>query len=244
MNIIISGYGEIGEAVWEIEYSAGHTCAVHDPPKGLILGKWFGVNVVHICLPYSNEFVGVVANQIKTWEPGLTIIHSTVTAGTTAAIAKATGLPVVHSPVRGTHPNLKEGILTFKKFVGGEPKAVKRVVKYLTSIGIPAEAAGNSETTELMKILSTTYYGTCILYTQLCKDLCDAHGADFDMAYTEANHTYNVGHKTLGRPEVARPVLTPPGGKIGGHCVSQNFDLLPEGPWKEFLRGQNDGNKE
>ena len=43
--------------------------------------------------------------------------------------------------------------------------------------------------------------------------------------YTWANETYNQGYKELGKENVIRPVLFPPKGEIGGHCVVPNFNL-------------------
>jgi len=54
------------------------------------------------------------------------------------------------------------------------------------------------------------------------------------------NKQYNDGYTKLGKSNVVRPVLTPPSGKIGGHCVSQNFELLPEGKLKKVIKELNE----
>ena len=58
------------------------------------------------------------------------------------------------------------------------------------------------------------------------KKLCDQIGADFDEAVTDFNETYNSGYDQLGKKNVIRPVLFPPDGPIGGHCVIPNAKLL------------------
>ena len=78
------------------------------------------------------------------------------------------------------------------------------------------------------KLLSTTYYGMCIAYTEEMGKMCDQTGADFDIVVEDWNNTYNEGYKKLNKPNVVRPVLfrIPDGQKIGGHCVVPNAILL------------------
>jgi DNA-binding CsgD family transcriptional regulator len=60
------------------------------------------------------------------------------------------------------------------------------------------------------------------------KKLCDQYGIDFEKAVTDFNQTYNEGYKKLGKSNVVRPVLFPPKGGCGGHCVLENTILLRE----------------
>ena len=64
----------------------------------------------------------------------------------------------VHSPVRGVHPNLKQGIETFYKFIGHNDYSLgEQVAKHYTSLGINYSLWPDSKSTELAKLLSTTY---------------------------------------------------------------------------------------
>jgi len=81
-------------------------------------------------------------------------------------------------------------------------------------------------TTELGKLFSTTYYGLCISWHGEMKKICDKAGVDFEKAVADFNKTYNDGYKELGKENVVRPVLYPPNGVCGGHCVIPNAELL------------------
>ena len=87
---------------------------------------------------------------------------------------------------------------------------------------------------ELAKLLDTTYYGYNILFAKYVNEMCQENDLDFDNVYTKPNKTYNSGYTELGKTNVIRPVLTPPDGEIGGHCVTQNFKLLPAGKLKDW----------
>jgi len=82
------------------------------------------------------------------------------------------------------------------------------------------------ETSELAKLLSTTYYGMCIAWTGEMKKFCDEVGADFNETVRMWNETYNEGYTELGHSNFVRPVLYSPDGPIGGHCIIPNAKLL------------------
>lgn len=241
--LVVGGKGQIGAAIVQIEEEAGHEVYIaerHKKPDPLSIDV---LDVMHICLPYNDQFDSLTSEYLYEYNPKLTIIHSTVPVGTTAYIEESTSFEIVHSPVRGIHPNLYGGIKTFVKYVGGSPSAVEKALKYYEEIGLKGHSLGTSQHTEMAKILSTTYYGWCILYTKQVAKLCDRYGLDFDAVYTHPNTTYNEGYVELDKPNVVRPVLFPPEGKIGGHCVSQNFELLPDSPLKIMAKelNENDG---
>ena len=154
LKVGIIGYGEIGKAVSKF----------YENPKIKDLDRddnLTGVNVLHICIPWSDKFVNIVKAEIKKINPRITIIHSTVVPGT----VKKIGGMVVHSPVRGVHPKLYEGIKTFVKYVGSDDKKAGELAKkHLTSLGIKVEVFYPSVTTELGKVLDTTYYGVIIAW--------------------------------------------------------------------------------
>ena len=227
-KIGILGFGEIGKAVAKFYGSA-------DSPQVKIkdLNRDDGlkdIEVLHVCIPWSEKFVQIVKDEIKKTKPGLTIIHSTVAPGATKKIID--GLPracrgVVHSPVRGIHPYLFKGIKTFVKYIGADNKeAGKLAQKHLESLGIKTKVFFPSVTTEIGKLLDTTYYGLCIAWHGEMKNICDKFGIDLEEAVTDFNKTYNEGYKKLGKLNVSRPVLYPPEKSIGGHCVISNAEIL------------------
>lgn len=220
-KIGILGYGEVGQAIAKFYGSAGSPQAkIKDLNRDDGLK---GVEILHICFPWKENFVKIVKKEIKKIKPKLTIIHSTIPPFTTKKI----GGMVVHSPVRGIHPKLFEGIKTFVKYIGVDnKKAGELAKKHLESLGIKTKVFYPSITTEIGKLLDTSYYGVVIAWHGEMKKLCDRYKIDFEEAVTDFNKTYNEGYKRLGKPNVVRPVLYPPKGGIKGHCVCQNAEIL------------------
>ena len=222
-NIGILGYGEVGKAIAKL----------YKNPKIKDLKRDDGlenIEVLNVCIPYNNNFIKIVKKEIKRIKPKLTIIHSTVAPNTTKKIGKM----VVHSPVRGIHPNLYKGVKTFVKYIGADnKKAGQMAKKHLESLGIKTKVFQPSITTEIGKLFSTTYYGLCIAWHGEMKEICDKEGIDFEKAVRDFNETYNQGYAKLGKKNVIRPVLFPPDKGIGGHCVVSNTEIL-----KKYYKSQ------
>ena len=216
LKIGILGYGEVGQAIAKFYQKP----LIKDLKRDDNLKN---VDLLHICLPWSNNFIKIVKKEIKQIKPKLTIIHSTVVPGT---IKKIGGM-VVHSPVRGIHPHLYKGIKTFVKYIGADDKkAGETAEKHLKELGIKTKVFYPSTVTEIGKLLDTTYYGLCIAWHGEMKKLCDKYKIDFEKAVTDFNQTYNDGYKKLGKKNVMRPVLYPPKEGITGHCVLPNGEIL------------------
>ena len=229
-SIGILGYGEIGKALSKFY---GSTSSPQAKIKDLNRDDGLaGVDVLHICIPWSEKFIDIAVAEMKAAKPKLTIIHSTVAPGTTKRIIQklpGTLRQVVHSPVRGVHPYLYEGIQTFVKYIGAEDKKSGAAAqRHLKALGIRTKIFVPAVTTELGKLLDTTYYGLAIAWHGEMKKMCDTIGVDFEEAATDFNKTYNEGYAKLGMAHVARPVLYPPKDGIGGHCIAENSILLRE----------------
>ena len=82
-----------------------------------------------------------------------------------------------------------------------------------------------AETTEAMKIFSTSFYGLLNEYNKDVKRWCDKNKVPYE-AWTLWTQNYNEGYKRLGYPEYTRPLLVPIMRKLGGHCLLPNCDLL------------------
>ena len=221
-TIGIIGYGEIGRGLDTVYLDGGFTPLIKDLNRDDGLRK---VDVLNICIPWSNTFVRDVTKYLKELSPGLAIIHSTVPPGTTKSIPFPR---LVHSPVRGTHPNLDAGIKTFTKIFGSELRAVAldAATHFSMDLNVQVLVYESSKDTEIAKLLDTSYFGVCIAWHEYAERLCKQHGVSFDDVQTDYNLTYNSGYKELGRPNVVRPVLSPPGKHIGGHCVVPNAEIL------------------
>lgn len=213
MHGIILGKGEIGRALSSIFNEISFD--KHDKP--LYAGDK-KIDILHICFPYSENFLEEVKKYQGFYEPTYTIIHSTVPVGTSRKAG------AMHSPIRGMHPYLEGGIRTFVKFIGGEQAS--EVADYFRRVGIRIALFDKSETTEAMKLFDTEYYRVCIEFCHRVKKYCDEHNLNFSDVYRVANTSYNEGYFRLGHPEFIRPVLEPIMTPIGGHCVLQNKDLI------------------
>jgi len=215
-KIGILGYGEIGKSL----------ATFYDSPKIKDLDRddgLEGVDVLNVCIPWSDNFIEIVKEEIDSIKPKLTIIHSTVEPETTKKI----GGMVVHSPVRGMHPDLAPGIKTFVKYVGTDNEEAGKMAKeHLESLGIKVRVFSPSVTTELGKLFSTSYYGLCIAWHGEMKKMCDKFGVDFVEASSDFNRTYNEGYRELGVENVIRPTLYFPKEGIGGHCMIPNTKIL------------------
>lgn len=228
LKIGVLGFGEVGQAI----------ASFYENPLIKDLERDdFGeqqLDVLHVCIPFKGSresFAAAVLPVIRKNCPGgLVIIHSTVQVGTTALIQES-HKNTVHSPIRGVHPDLALGIKVFIKYVGADSAAAgQAAMEHMNMAGFgPIKVLHKAATTELMKLLDTTYYGQAIAFHAYAAKLCQENGVVFDMVMTHANTSYNLGYELLGKTNVVRPVLYPPeGGTIGGHCVIPNAELLKE----------------
>lgn len=209
---ITVGLGEVGTAIRQIFNTDGYD---KNQAKETLDEQY---DVLHVCIPYSDDFVTIVKGFQELWKPKFTIIHSSVPVGTSRQCN------ALHSPIRGLHPNLYGGIMTFPKFIGGEQASL--VADMFRRAGLKVILCDKQETTELGKLLDTEYYRECVEFTLKAKRLADKLGVPFHESYTLFNQTYNEGYTKLNHPEYIRPVLQPIMKEIGGHCLLPNQKLL------------------
>lgn len=215
MRHLVIGMGEVGSAITEILRSNWEN-SVTGIDKGSEEAGEF--DVMHVCIPYSEYFDEAVREYHFRHKPNLVIIHSTVPLGTSESLG------AVHSPVRGVHPNLEQGIRTFPKYFGGVRAG--EAAEIFEALGLQCVKTSDAKNTEAIKLWDTTYYGWNIVFMHAVRAYCDEYKLDFDLVYAEANRAYNDGYAALGRNDVQRPVLKYMQGKIGGHCVIPNCHLL------------------
>lgn len=222
--VCILGYGEVGKAIESLYEGTGYIVRVKDiEPDDDI----FGADLLHVCIPYSETFIDTVKSAIDAYRPLLTIIHSSVLPGTTSLLQSGLSSSyVVHSPVRGVHPRLAESLYVFLKYIGSDTEVGYNLAReHYNTLLIRSERLGDSKTTEIAKLLCTSYYGLCIAWHDMVAGICAEHAVSYD-DIGKWNKTYNSGYKEMNMENVTRPVLYPPEGKIGGHCVIPNAELL------------------
>ena len=226
MNIGILGYGEIGKALCKIYKKHKIEPTIKDLNSKCDFKK---IDILNVCIPYSDEFLKIIIKEIVTHKPKFTIIHSTVPIGTTRIIQDQIGFKykVVHSPIRGNHPKLKKSIITFRKYIGTNDYNTGRLVKkHFKTIGIKSRVIEKTENTEAFKLLCTSYYGVCIMWHNEMKKICDTFNLSFNLI-KDWNETYNKGYIKLKQRKFNRPILNySKNNKIGGHCVIPNAKIL------------------
>ena len=234
-TIGVMGIGEVGTAISQIcriFFKVLKKDIHYDEIKSTKL------EVLHVCIPYKSNFEKSVTDQIRKSKPELVIIHSTVKPGTTASIFKKTGTAIVHSPVMGTHPNLKRDILKFTKFIGPTSKESANLAQnHFKIVGIKTTFLRDSFETELAKLLDTTYYAWNIIFNKIVAQVCQDLKVNFENVYTKFNQVYNEGYK-ISKPNVVRPVLKFQKGPIGGTCVVPNAQILHDSkptPLTDFI---------
>lgn len=221
MRQLVIGLGEVGTAI-----QAVLKCEGYDFKKTTSEG-YGDVDVLHICFPYSDDFIENVKNyqnifgrKEDVYKVPLVVVHSTVPVGTCGERGW------IHSPVRGVHPRLEQGIRTFVKFFGGA--RAREASELFIAAGIKVYCAELAAETEAMKLWDTTIYGWNILIEKAIQAYCSKHGLDFSTVYSLANITYNRGYAELGLPQYQKYVLKDFPGPVGGHCVLPNLGLLDD----------------
>lgn len=244
MKTLIIGTGEVGKSLAEVLKSRYEVWTRDIEPEDEI-GK---VDVLHICFPYWEGFVKAVRDYISFYQPGMVNIASTVPPGTTRKCGDGWPMApmICHSTTRGLHPHLAKSMRTFMKHIGSEVDG-DSFKAYFEQAGLQCQVHAQPEITELAHIINNTTYGVNLMFADEVSRLCRHYGVDYYQAVMEYAHSNNEGYRKLGHHTKVRPILTPPGGRIGGHCVVQNAQLIPEevrGPLLNRLAHYNEPEKQ
>jgi hypothetical protein len=231
LKSVVIGAGEIGRAIHallEPHYPAFLYDVLRD---GSVAVQ--GSDFLHICFPYGPNFESeVIRYQLMFTPDRATIVHSTVPVGTCERLG------VVHSPVRGKHHAMLQSLKTYTKFFGGEEGQADMAADLFLRIGVPVHVYPSAYTTELAKILETSFLGLLIRWSQAVDEACKEDGLSYTEVWDKFVGTYNEKCESLGQPKF--PVLVPIHEKIGGHCVLPNLEFLPHNfPFTSLLRGKD-----
>jgi UDP-N-acetyl-D-mannosaminuronate dehydrogenase len=211
-RVVVVGLGEVGRPLFDLASKYHDTVGIDISPVAHVEN----VGVMHLCFPFQiRDFVGESARYIDLFRPALTIINSTVSIGTTRAIAERTGTDVVNSPVRGKHARMLDEIAVYTKFVGAMNRDAGRyAAEHFHSLGMKTKILSSPEATELAKLTETTYFGLMIAWAQEVERYCDESGQDYDEVISFYEEI-----------KFFPPVKYFPG-VIGGHCVLPNIEIL------------------
>lgn len=229
MKTLIIGMGEVGKALAGVLQGHYTELATKDVGAYWPVGSEpKDVDIMHVCIRFSTDFFKIVRAYEERHHPRIINICTTVPVGITEQI----GPHAVHSTTRGLHPNLAEGLKKIRKHVGG-PMA-REVSDYFGFAGVSCYWHTHARTTELLHLLNNVHYGINLMFADEAAKLCRENGVDFFdyLLYTQDN---NAGFNALGQRTKCRPVLTPPGGKIGGHCVVSSANLIPPNSRGELI---------
>jgi UDP-N-acetyl-D-mannosaminuronate dehydrogenase len=221
-TVVIVGLGEVGKPLSEIVKKRHQVFEVDIDVSAPVKR----CDVMHICFPFHDQkFARQAAEYIDRYNPGLTIINSTVAPGTTRQIARESGTSVVNSPVRGKHARMREEMLHYTKFIGAlDPDSGKRATEHFQSLGMKTRLLSSPEATEIAKLTETTYFGLMIAWAQEVERFSRELGVQYDEVVSFYEEI-----------KFFPPVKYFPG-LIGGHCVMPNIVILQNRFSSDILR--------
>lgn len=225
MTSLIVGAGEVGRSLFDVLIGTYNT-ALRDIEPVIINYK---IDVLHICIPWSDSFIDDVEGYQNLYKPKLTIIYSSVPIGTSES------LEAVHSPIEGRHPSLGLSIQNFVRWLGSTDQKKLDIAKKFWEKIVHVRTLPSADFTEWLKLRSTSKYGINLVWTDYEDEVSRDLGMDFS-ANKQYDNDYNGLYTRLGMKQFQRYVLDPPEGKIGGHCITPNAELLDKQYPNEMLR--------
>lgn len=225
---IVIGLGEIGNPILQL-LSKKNLVVGYDVNKKTMDIKKFNkysnleTSFLHICIPFTKNFIQTIAGYYKKFKPKCIVIHSTIRPYTTKRLQERLPIPVIYSATRGVHQRMLYDLKRYTKFYAIEKDAPNEkwasasFEKTMKNIGVATKKLSKPITLELAKIVcDTSYYGWLITYSQISNMIAMKHGADYDEMWSFSDEI----HKFLGN----RPKMYP--GFIGGHCIIPNLELI------------------
>lgn len=225
MKIKLLGYGQIGKALHELmqdntDFNA--KIVIEDKAEGFEnKSAETCYEVILVTIPYSYDFIPIIEKQLR-YSPRI-MIFSTLPVGTMANFPRA-----CHCPIEGRHPNLKEYIDKWDFMVGLDDdfylEEYQRYFKELLNKQFIEVVP--SKISEVIKLLSTLNYGVNIEFMRYVRDVLMKVGRMNIGLRAWEKYTNNYNKLYADDPNIQRYNLTPPVGRVGGHCVGNNAEFL------------------
>lgn len=222
MKTLIIGCGEVGSALNSI-LSRKYSVDILDPNLGMNpeAGRF---DIIHICFPYSDNFISMVELYAERFCPRFIVIHSSVAVGTCDKIRVVAD--VIHSPVRGMHPNMASGLMTYVKYLSSESGRSSEVASYFNAAGVKCREVRGTRITELSKLLELSRYGVYLAFAKEQEAICNTFGVRYEDVVTDYEKTRSEGLNELNLGHLSHPILTPFENYVGGHCTVEDMEIL------------------
>jgi len=249
---LIIGFGEVGRAHWKVlkEQYAGKLFykdkgpEIYDTDQKVVELKEYPdlLMIATQCDPNDiKSFCAMVYEYACRYMPGYIDILTTTPCGTVDELQSIIwSASITKSTIRGMHPCLDKFLIDIPKHIGGP--CADKLKDYYGGAGVPCVTHAKARATELFHVLNNSDYGVATMKAQENYDLCRHYGVDY-MEYLEYKKTNNKGFIKAGYPSKVSPILTPPNGPIGGHCVVYSASTIPQnirGPLMDRLAIYND----
>lgn len=233
MDVIV-GCGEVGLPWLKLVSKVRKTVGVDlDPDK--CVGEWNGENIdiLHVCIPYNDEFVNTVVDYALKFKPKCVVIHSTIKPFTTKKIEEDDRLPrsvkIIYSPMRGVYSRMELDMKRYDKFYASYNDSCELYEQLLSNMEIVGYKADNPHTLEYAKTLTdTTYYGFLIAYAMKTEEIAQKYGINYNEMWMFA---YQIEQFLGNRPPcglVGGGKIYPDPQGIRGHCILPNLELVKE----------------
>jgi UDP-N-acetyl-D-mannosaminuronate dehydrogenase len=226
MKVLLIGKGQVGSALASI-IAKHHNLTAYDK-EAATADDTGPYDIMHICIPWHQNFAETVANYINKFHPNLTLIESTVKPETTKHIYEESQALICHSPVRGLHSNLLWGLQIYTKFIGPTTtKAGLLAERYYKTLKMKTHLASSSTETECAKLLNLSYYANQIAFFQEV----ERKAKQYNLNYNDVTAFFDTTTKESGGT-APRPIFK--SGYIGGTCVMPGLRLMfnPSDLWK------------
>jgi len=230
-RIVIGYRGEIGKAIYKI-FNGTFGLELKTPPNLAGMSDVMDADriIMHICIPYTEEFIQTVVNYADEYKPNIIIVHTTCAIGTTRLLNDhLPNVSVVHASVNCRHPNTEADIRKYDMFVGAlNERDGNDACDYIERFGIITYLCDTPESSEFNKIAGTEYCRTMVKFFATVKGVADV---DDNLNWKECIAYFeNLMSKSDGWKRVYRR-----GNRIdtqisGKHCLNSNNKL-----WLNFL---------
>jgi hypothetical protein len=189
--------------------------------------------ILFFTIPFESfeTFSEIIHSYNFLYKPQTLIIMSTVPIGTLESLQIPNAF---HFAVRGTHPDLSEGLMTFIPTMVGvkyhqsiNPHTLVPVFQlFIPNFTFNDLICVSYKTSEAAKLFSLARYALDIVMCKAIDEFCTDRNINFSQAYSLATTIYNQGWMKLLKPQYLRPNLIPTVGPIGGHCVMAAVEKL------------------